>query len=119
MFPGHLSGGDKQHITSVNARHEGEYVQRFRRSYREPTKTVHDCLTPLIEYYGALLFALVAGTFIVSLSLCVITVVLAFRNRSRAQARKRAAYLVLEANAAAEADPEAAYTATYHYTDDY
>lgn len=108
-----------KHSPFANNLYEGEYVQRFRRSYREPTKTVHDCLTPLIESYGALLFALVAGTFVVSLSLCVITVVLAIRNRSRAQARKRAAYLVLEANAAAEADPEAAYTATYHYTDDY
>ncbi|TFY61247.1 hypothetical protein EVJ58_g4630 [Rhodofomes roseus] len=97
-----------------------EYSRRFRRSYREPTKTVHECLAPLIEDYGAFLFALIAGTFIISFALCVVTVFLAIRNHTRRDARKRAAYLVLEANAEAEADPEAAaYTATYHYTDDY
>ncbi|KZT64378.1 acid protease [Daedalea quercina L-15889] len=115
------SGGSKQSTFGNSLYGDGGngYARAFRRSYREPTKTVHDCLTPMIEEYGALLFALIAGTFIISFALCLVTVVLAIRNHSRSQARKRAEYFVLEANAEAEADPEAACTATYHYSDDY
>lgn len=86
----------------------------------EPSRTVSDCLGPLIEQYGAVLFALLGGSLVISLVLCIVTVALTLRNHIRSQTRRRAAYSVLEAKAGQEADPEAdVLSATYYYHDDY
>jgi len=93
---------------------------RRRSMLLEPSRTVTDCLAPLVEQYGAVLFALLGGSLIVSMVLCVVTIVLALRNHARSQARRRAAYSVLEAKVEADADPEAdILSAKYYYDDGY
>ncbi|CCL98604.1 uncharacterized protein FIBRA_00606 [Fibroporia radiculosa] len=87
--------------------------------HRRATRMVVECVGPVVEQYGAMFFAVLCGSLIVSLILCIVTVMLAIRNHRRIAKQRSSAYSVLEAKARSEADPEAdVLSASYYYYHD-
>lgn len=72
-------------------------------------KSIPDCLTPLLETYGAFMAAVVTGAVMVFVMGCAVGLALLVRSISRAQAQARAEYMVVDAKAEEDADPESLF----------
>lgn len=74
---------------------------------RAHKKRAPDCLTPMLEAYGAFMVAVVVGAAMMFVMCCAVGLALLVRSISRSQTRASAAYMVVDAKAEASADPEA------------
>ncbi|PCH36226.1 acid protease [Wolfiporia cocos MD-104 SS10] len=101
---------------AANATDATVFSRRSLQVVVEPSRNVTDCLLPIIEQYGVVLFALLTGSLVVSLVLAMVMAVITIRNHMRLASRRRATYSVLEAKAETLADPEGS---SLHYHDEF
>ncbi|KAH9945767.1 aspartic peptidase domain-containing protein [Amylocystis lapponica] len=95
------------------------FSEPMRRSSESSHRSIPDCLTPLLETYGAFMMAVMTGAVMVFVMCCAVGLALAVRMLARSQARGRAAYLVVDAKEVAAADPEAVHETVQRSYHDY